>query len=165
MGLTEENWFAGNRRTNRRICGPCNNARVAKWAKANREKERARKARYRKENPEKVRAYDVQFRAGFPAVYVIVNPVMPGYVKIGRTGRRASVRLAHYNTCDPLKRYEYAAFVPVDDDRAAERLLHDTLSADRERLDGEWFEVETEVAVRLAESLRKRSDCNDDVDS
>lgn len=87
-------------------------------------------------------------------MYVVTHPSWKKFVKVGMTSRNPDVRLGQFNTADPLKRFQYAALVEVEDAAAAEKRLHETLDRFRVRMDGEWFEVPTEVAVRLAESLR-----------
>lgn len=85
---------------------------------------------------------------------MITNPAWPHHVKIGLTKVNPADRLSSLNVGDPHKAYAYAVLVAVPDVRVAERLLHDTLGASR--AGGEWFKCPTEVAVRLAKSLRHR---------
>ena len=100
------------------------------------------------------RATAARSRKGVPAIYVLINPAWPAYVKVGITGSTKSARLTAFNVGDPFRAYSYAAFVPVADARKSEKLIHDTLRDFR--VYGEWFHLDTEAAVRLAESLLHR---------
>lgn len=88
-------------------------------------------------------------------MYVLVNDAFPDVVKVGQTTVNPKHRLSYYQTGDPHRQYKYAALVEVPNAGRAERQIHETLDRFRLRQDGEWFRVPVEVAVRLAESLRK----------
>lgn len=136
------------------------NRRTAAW-RARRPEHRQRKREVEIEWRVKARKRDFGQR-----IYVAVNPVYAGFVKIGKTVANPNYRLSSFNVADPLKRFSYAIVVDVEDAGAAESQIHQTLKEFRVREDGEWFKVPVDVAVRLAESLRKRSSNeNDDVNS
>lgn len=114
---------------------------------------------WKKAHPEKNRTIARTHLAKGAAhrVYVITHPEWPKYVKIGMTTLNPQKRLGNLNVSDPFKRFDYAALVEVEDAGDAEKKLHQTLDRFRVREDGEWFKVPVEVAVRLAQSLRKGS--------
>ena len=83
-------------------------------------------------------------------VYVLTNPAMQGYVKVGRT-RDLNKRLKELdNTSTPLP-FECAYAAEVDNPEEVESLLHDAFADARTRSTREFFEVNPE---RIISALR-----------
>ena len=74
-------------------------------------------------------------------VYILVNPSMPGIVKIGRTTQGVRKRMEQLNTTGVAQPYEcfYAAF--VHDDVEVEKALHECFSEFRVNERREFFQV------------------------
>jgi hypothetical protein len=87
-------------------------------------------------------------------VYVLTNPAMQGYVKVGRT-RNLEKRMKELdNTSTPLP-FECAYAVDVDNPEEVELLLHDAFADGRTRSTREFFEVNPE---RIISALRLTKD-------
>ena len=82
-------------------------------------------------------------------VYVFTNPLMPGYVKIGRT-KNIEKRMKTFNTAAP-ERYECAIAVDVAPRSAStlERALHKAFNTDKTSSSREWFEMDPERVVAI----------------
>lgn len=80
-------------------------------------------------------------------VYILSNPAMPGYLKIGFTTRELALRLGDLdNTSVPVPFVcEYAR--EVDDARAIEKLLHIAFAHARTRSNREFFELPLDNAI------------------
>ena len=86
-------------------------------------------------------------------VYVLTNPAMQGYVKIGRTDNLTQRIRELDNTSAPLP-FECAFAIEVDEPKKIEQLIHDAFKDYRTRSTREFFEVEPEriiSALRLTE--------------
>lgn len=87
-------------------------------------------------------------------IYVLVNPSMPGIIKIGKTNQEdVKMRMAQlYTTGVPLP-FEcvYAAKVRNMDD--VERALHTAFSPDRLNPKREFFEIEANQAIAIIKLL------------
>ena len=82
-------------------------------------------------------------------VYVVVNPAMPGFVKIGTTTALAQRLRSLDNTNVPLP-FECVIARKVDNAREVEALLHATFGDKRTRKTREFFEVDpTQVIAAL----------------
>ena len=79
-------------------------------------------------------------------VYVLTNPAMQGYVKVGRTGDLAKRLKELDNTSTPLP-FECAYAVEVDNPEEVELLLHDAFADGRTRSTREFFEVNPERVI------------------
>ena len=79
-------------------------------------------------------------------VYVLTNPAMQGYVKVGRTGDLAKRLKELDNTSTPLP-FECAYAVEVDNPEEVELLLHDAFADGRTRFTREFFEVSPERVI------------------
>ena len=81
-------------------------------------------------------------------VYILVNPTMPGIVKIGRTTQGVRKRMEQLNTTGVAQPYEcfYAAF--VHDDVEVEKALHEHFSEFRVNQRREFFEVLPQKVMR-----------------
>ena len=93
-------------------------------------------------------------RPGF--VYVVSNPVWPGWVKIG-CAEKPTNRLGGYQTGDPYRRYRLETAVYFPKQLEAERLVHRALRNIAEVTDdphaGEWFKISVRKAVDVITSL------------
>ena len=95
--------------------------------------------------PNEVR-YDEE--GNLKVVYILVNPSMPGIVKIGRTTQGVCKRMEQLNTTGVALPYEcfYAAF--VHDDVEVERALHEHFADCRVNQRREFFEVSPQKVMR-----------------
>lgn len=85
-------------------------------------------------------------------IYVVVNPAMPGFVKIGTTTALGQRLRSLDNTNVPLP-FECVIAREVDNAGEVEKLLHTTFSDKRTRRTREFFEVDPNqviAALRLA---------------
>lgn len=89
-------------------------------------------------------------REGF--VYLLVHPCFEGWVKAGMT-IDYELRLASYNTSDPLSRFAFVSAKWVPDRRRAERLLLDRLANVSGEMRGEWARVAVSDAVAALTGL------------
>lgn len=86
-------------------------------------------------------------------VYILLNPAMPGYTKIGRTNNLEQRIRSLDNTATPLP-FECFYAAKVRDSAFVERQLHNAFSDHRTRMNREFFEVSPErivAALKLAE--------------
>ncbi len=80
-------------------------------------------------------------------VYVLTNPAMPGYVKIGKTDNLVERLKSLDRTSTPLPfQCEYAA--EVNDADKVEKILHDIFADKRVRTNREFFEVDPHQIIR-----------------
>ena len=86
-------------------------------------------------------------------VYVLTNPAMPGMVKIGKTTRDVSLRLADlYSTGVPLPfECEYAALVKDVDE--TEKAFHIAFHPNRVNPRREFFNIKSEQAIILLKQM------------
>ena len=86
-------------------------------------------------------------------VYVLTNPAMEGYVKVGKTNNLIQRMRELDNTSTPLP-FECVFAVEVDNPEIAESLIHDAFADQRTRSKREFFEVNPE---RIISALRLTS--------
>jgi len=85
--------------------------------------------------------------------YVLINPAMPGMVKIGRTSRAMEARLGElYSTGVPLP-FECAYAGRVGDEGKVERAFHQAFGPYRVNPKREFFSIEPEQAIALLELM------------
>lgn len=89
-------------------------------------------------------------RAGH--VYAMVNPSIPGKVKVGMTTRDPATRARELHTTGTPLPFEVVGAWPVSDVVAAETAAHQVLSSFRVSGDREWFRIEPAQAVALIEA-------------
>jgi hypothetical protein len=81
-------------------------------------------------------------------VYVLLNPAMPGIVKIGRTRKTAEARASDLYTTGVPKGFVVLWQEFVCDCKAVEKEVHTCLSKHRVHNRREFFEVEPQDAIR-----------------
>ena len=89
-------------------------------------------------------------------VYVLTNPAMPGYVKIGHTSQPIEKRMRSLGGTNLPRPFECAAAWEFRDARAVERALHDAFAdrrADRLR---EFFTLDPERVVAILRQFGRR---------
>ncbi len=80
-------------------------------------------------------------------VYVLSNPAMPGYIKIGKTDNLIERLRSLDRTSTPLPFLcEYAA--EVEDADKVEKILHDVFTDKRVRSSREFFEIDPQQVIR-----------------
>ena len=86
-------------------------------------------------------------------VYVLTNPAMPGMVKIGKTTRDVSLRLADlYSTGVPLP-FECAYAALVKDVDKTEKAFHAAFEPDRVNPKREFFNINPGQAIAVLELM------------
>jgi len=89
-------------------------------------------------------------------VYVLTNPAMPGFVKIGRTTTEIASRMdGLYTTGVPLP-FDCAFAVEVDDCKLVEDSLHRAFSPYRKNPKREFFNIEADQAIVILRLLSKK---------
>lgn len=86
-------------------------------------------------------------------VYLIANPAWEGWVKCGMAVD-ADDRCSGYNTGTPFRDYEVIHKLFCQDRFEAEKEAHLRLDAFATDRRGEWFEIDSQDAIDLVESLR-----------
>jgi hypothetical protein len=86
-------------------------------------------------------------------VYAMMNPSMPGLVKIGRTGASAEERAAQLSTTGVPTPFIVLHEVEVDDSEAGERKVHQSLKSHRVSDRREFFAIEPKHAVAALNAL------------
>jgi len=87
-------------------------------------------------------------------VYVLINPAMPGMVKIGKTGREVEARLNDlYTTGVPLP-FECAYAARVADMDKVEIAFHNAFGPYRVNPRREFFSIEPEQAIGLLDLMK-----------
>ena len=79
-------------------------------------------------------------------IYVLTNPAMDGYVKIGKTTNLEQRLRTLDNTSMPLP-FRCVFAVEVDDMDSVEKLVHEAFKKDRVRSNREFFEIFEEQAI------------------
>jgi hypothetical protein len=77
-------------------------------------------------------------------LYLISNPVYPGYYKVGIT-KNVEGRLASYQTYDPLRRFKVEHYTYCDDIREEERRIIKQFSVDIKN--GEWVKSDNALSI------------------
>jgi hypothetical protein len=105
------------------------------------ESDRTRLARALSEIHFETRSFDIGAARMVPGVvYILLNPAMPGYLKIGKTDRTSEERAAELSIGTGMPtRFHVAYDVQVSDCAAAERLIHLRLDAHRVSKSREFF--------------------------
>ena len=86
-------------------------------------------------------------------IYVLTNPVMPGIVKIGKTGRSIEQRIRELdNTSVPVP-YECMAAWEVKNPDVAEKALHRAFDKDRIRSTREFFWLSPDAPIAILEGF------------
>jgi hypothetical protein len=87
-------------------------------------------------------------------VYVLTNPAMPGFVKIGRTSADdAGQRLAQLYTTGVPFPFELVFACKVPNSEEVERALHLAFSPNRPNAKREFFNIEPEQAIAILKLL------------
>lgn len=79
-------------------------------------------------------------------IYVLTNPSMPGYVKIGKTKNLEQRLKTLDNTSVPVP-FKCAYAAEVDDYHEVEKLLHDAFADARSRSTREFFEIDEQRVI------------------
>ena len=79
-------------------------------------------------------------------IYVLTNPAMPGYVKIGQTTNLERRIKEHDKTNVPAP-FKCVFAAEVDDFKKIEKLLHDAFADTRSRKNREFFEIDEQRAI------------------
>lgn len=90
-------------------------------------------------------------RAG--KVYALINPSMPGLIKVGKTSRQSELRADELNTTGVPTPFIVLYEVDVADCDEAERRVHSLLSPFRISEQREFFRVAPKIAVDIISSL------------
>ena len=89
-------------------------------------------------------------------VYVLTNPAMPGYVKIGHTSQPIEKRMRSLGGTNVPCPFECAAAWEFKDARAVERALHDAFADQRGDVLREFFIVDPERVVAILRQFGRR---------
>lgn len=90
-------------------------------------------------------------------VYILINPAMPGLVKIGQTTKKIDTRLKElYKTGIPLP-FECLYACEVDDCELVETSLHNAFYPNRINPKREFFEINPEQAISILRLFQKRN--------
>lgn len=84
-------------------------------------------------------------------IYLVSSELLPGWIKAGMT-TNLTIRLKHYNCCDPLKRYKIVSSKKVEFRRKAEKILLYDLKIVATDSVGEWFKISESKAVEIFKS-------------
>jgi len=89
-------------------------------------------------------------------VYVLSNPAMPGFVKIGMTTRdKVEERMRELNNTSVPMPFECEYACRVDDFKRVEHALHVAFSPHRVSAQREFFRIEPEQAIIILKLLEK----------
>ena len=89
-------------------------------------------------------------------VYVLTNPAMPGYVKIGHTSQPVEKRVRSLSGTNVPRRYECAAAWEFKDAPAVEKALHDAFADHRGDVLREFFVLDPERVVAILRQFGRR---------
>jgi hypothetical protein len=81
-------------------------------------------------------------------IYIALNPLISGMVKIGFSSRDPNYRLSELNGTNSPADFQLAYFALVEDAEKVERLVHGQLKDCRYRSNREFFSVGVHEAVR-----------------
>lgn len=98
-------------------------------------------------------------------VYALINPAMPGYIKIGKTTRDIETRINELSASSGVPhKYVCAYSIEVNDCHAVEKKLHEDFSSYRVNNNREFFNTELqEVIGKMLEYQNDFSIENDDI--
>lgn len=86
-------------------------------------------------------------------LYIITNPAMPGWVKIGVT-EDLNNRLHNYQTGDPNRSYKIEYYLKHPEYKIAEKKIKENMKMFAKSIKNEWFECSLLIAkTRLDEVL------------
>lgn len=88
-------------------------------------------------------------------VYLLEHPLYPGWVKAGMTVDYIK-RMELYNQADPLSRYRYIDIHWVSNRRDREHQLLSDLAQQTKEVSGEWFFLDSDVALQVIRQLLSR---------
>lgn len=89
-------------------------------------------------------------------VYVLTNPAMPGYVKIGHTSQPIEKRIRSLSGTNLPRPFECAAAWEFRDAQAVEKALHDAFADQRGDVLREFFTVDPERVVAILRQFGRR---------
>ena len=90
-------------------------------------------------------------RSGY--LYIITNPVFPGWVKVGTTWNLEN-RLHVYQTGDPFRGYQLEYSLHHPEFRTAEKKIKEVMQHFAIEIKNEWYKIDLEFAKsRLDEQL------------
>lgn len=89
-------------------------------------------------------------------VYILVNPAMPGLVKIGMTRRSPAVRARELSGTAVPRPFRVAYSLQVEDCDAVEGRVHAALARHRENGKREFFRIDVSTARRVIEREARR---------
>ncbi|MFJ3825414.1 GIY-YIG nuclease family protein [Streptomyces nodosus] len=101
-------------------------------------------------------------QAGRGVIYILVNPVIPGVVKIGRTARKVTERVREISrpTGVPVN-YEVIYDQLVSDAHGAEKEIHSLLRPGRINEQKEFFQISAREAIRVVQEVANRYPVNE----
>jgi len=96
-------------------------------------------------------------------IYVLKNPGMPGFLKIGQTTRTPEVRARELSRATGVPdAFEVIYYIIVSDIDRAERAAHTMLAAYRKNKKREFFRVETHTAINALLKVAEQFPVNED---
>jgi hypothetical protein len=90
-------------------------------------------------------------------VYVITNPVFPGWVSVGQSSDPVR-RLTSYQRACPHRRFKLAHYSYFADRRKAEREVHRKLRKAGLKMKREWVEAPVERVIHFVQEVQRHSD-------
>lgn len=82
-------------------------------------------------------------------IYILSNPSMPGYVKVGRTNTTLEQRLAELHSTGVPTRFELELSLEVKSSVDSERKAHNALSKFRPEKNREFFKIPVKEAIQI----------------
>ena len=82
------------------------------------------------------------------SVYLIVNEVWPGWIKVGESSD-PDRRLKNYQTGDPFRNYTLVDSFWFKDRKLAEKGIHSILKTEGYESEGEWFKIKESIVKKL----------------
>tara|TARA_R100000388_G_scaffold39879_1_gene30757 strand:- start:266 stop:820 length:555 start_codon:yes stop_codon:yes gene_type:complete len=94
-------------------------------------------------------------------VYAITNPAFPDWVKVG-CAVNADDRCKGYQTSSPFRDYQIIARMSVEDRRLQESEMHKVFEHFAKERRGEWFKIESLLAIMLFNhNVKEQQEKND----
>jgi hypothetical protein len=90
-------------------------------------------------------------------VYVIYNPVFPGWVSVGQSSDPVR-RLTAYQRACPHRRFKLLDYVYFTDRRKAEREVHRKLRRAGLKMKREWVQAPAETVISFVKEVQRTSD-------